>query len=636
MTARLIPFLRRRVVVSDWTQAELAEFYRVEASLLAAGMRVEADRGVTDEGEPWFVFCHADGEQDVIIHFARLGGSYLVGTPSLGRDVGNSETGDDFRALVQRLLAQHDAIAAQRRAGEGKGNVVLHPAAMLWVLVALAFLKSSDARAFDGANHNGAPGSATPGAAHTGSTQVGPGEDAAAQQAGRGTPAADPLTMLAGYALQSVMIAWASTLGPLSAETHLASRQGALESWLGKEPPADPFIATVTITAAPAPEDSGHAGPGTPAAGPTGAGSVTETATDAVPVWHASDITPGHTTVAPVPDMAVQAAGVHAMPEPLPTQAIIDLQAPMPIPEAQQVLAAAGAGDLLKDASIVAAPPDAIATVLDHAAHLSGAAADTAAEQAVLQAEATLAAAAAPTASDAAPIVTQDATAHTSIATPATIGATAASTGTDADAHAATGSSATGATGHATDGASVTTASAPLTTPAVTTAALTTPAVTTPALTTSAATTADATHDTTVAPAQAADATPAVAPASTPIAPPASVSTAATDPAAHPTSTALVVPTPVSATTLQETTAPPPAALDQQKIALATSAVHEFLSEIPQAQTMLVQNTLVVYDPAAISDLAHVQAITFDFSDNSHISLIGLPSELAYALAGHA
>jgi len=39
VTAFVVPFLRKKVGVADWTQAELAEFYRVEAALIAAGMR---------------------------------------------------------------------------------------------------------------------------------------------------------------------------------------------------------------------------------------------------------------------------------------------------------------------------------------------------------------------------------------------------------------------------------------------------------------------------------------------------------------------------------------------------------------------------------------------------------------------
>jgi hypothetical protein len=93
-----------------------------------------------------------------------------------------------------------------------------------------------------------------------------------------------------------------------------------------------------------------------------------------------------------------------------------------------------------------------------------------------------------------------------------------------------------------------------------------------------------------------------------------------------------IIPAPVKA-------AVPPSsalALDQAELTIATSAVHQFLMEVPLAKTVVSQNALVVYDPlAADIDLVHLKAVTFDFSDGSHISLVGSPAELAYALAGH-
>ena len=55
----------------DWTAQELAEFYRVEAALVTSGMRVESERGLSDEGDPWFIFCRSE-DKEVIAHFARI------------------------------------------------------------------------------------------------------------------------------------------------------------------------------------------------------------------------------------------------------------------------------------------------------------------------------------------------------------------------------------------------------------------------------------------------------------------------------------------------------------------------------------------------------------------------------------
>lgn len=46
--------------IRDWTNQELANLFRVKHLLDAAGVICEIDRGLTDEGEPWFVFCRSN------------------------------------------------------------------------------------------------------------------------------------------------------------------------------------------------------------------------------------------------------------------------------------------------------------------------------------------------------------------------------------------------------------------------------------------------------------------------------------------------------------------------------------------------------------------------------------------------
>src|SRR5258705_11940563 len=80
----------------DWSQRELAEFYRVEDALTKSGVGISTDRGLTDEGEPWFVFFRQDNEE-VIVHFARIGGEYVVAsnfTEAVAR-------GRNFQTLVR-------------------------------------------------------------------------------------------------------------------------------------------------------------------------------------------------------------------------------------------------------------------------------------------------------------------------------------------------------------------------------------------------------------------------------------------------------------------------------------------------------------------------------------------------------
>ena len=81
-----------------WPERELPHFHRVANVLWEAGLRVETDSGVTDEGEPWFVFLDESGE--VIAHFATIGGTYVVCAPFLN----GALRGRVFSDLVARFL----------------------------------------------------------------------------------------------------------------------------------------------------------------------------------------------------------------------------------------------------------------------------------------------------------------------------------------------------------------------------------------------------------------------------------------------------------------------------------------------------------------------------------------------------
>jgi hypothetical protein len=138
MTAQVFSFFRRPAAPRDWSTQELAEFYRVEAALIQAGLSVVSERGLTDEGEPWFVFCREE-DDEVIIHFARLDGRYLISAPGYC----GTAMGRDFRSLARATIERHP-ILQPRPKGD---NLFLHPAALLIVLVASALLKSGHAAA---------------------------------------------------------------------------------------------------------------------------------------------------------------------------------------------------------------------------------------------------------------------------------------------------------------------------------------------------------------------------------------------------------------------------------------------------------------------------------------------------------
>ncbi|GJD57306.1 hypothetical protein [Methylobacterium dankookense] len=161
----VVPFLRPAAArPGSWSQQELAEFYRVEAALIRAGIGIASEHGLSDEGEPWFVFCRPDG--DAIIHFARIDGSYLIASEVLDRPV----RGADFRALIDQIARLHPDLLPIPAAAAGT-KLVVHPAALLAALVAAAALSLSaeDAHAGEiGAGPEGAfplPASGAAGAA---------------------------------------------------------------------------------------------------------------------------------------------------------------------------------------------------------------------------------------------------------------------------------------------------------------------------------------------------------------------------------------------------------------------------------------------------------------------------------------
>jgi hypothetical protein len=136
-SALVLPFFRRSSRSSDWSPQEIAEFYRVESALVQSGLSVTTDRGISDEGDPWFVFCRADNDE-VIAHFARIDYEYVVAS-SFQR---GAVRGRDFRAVIRDLMDLHPLMMpVKRKAGQ---KVFLHPSALLLALLASAYFHSSE------------------------------------------------------------------------------------------------------------------------------------------------------------------------------------------------------------------------------------------------------------------------------------------------------------------------------------------------------------------------------------------------------------------------------------------------------------------------------------------------------------
>ncbi|WP_299794105.1 hypothetical protein [uncultured Marivita sp.] len=131
----------------DWSNQELATLFRVKHILDAAGIVSETERGLSDEGDPWFVFCHEDG--NVFIHFCRIDGLYVLDSPNLNQPL----RGHDFEALISDFTRRevpsgnlengttdnHRVVRLERG-----GKVRLHPSTLLAALVWTLFLDSED------------------------------------------------------------------------------------------------------------------------------------------------------------------------------------------------------------------------------------------------------------------------------------------------------------------------------------------------------------------------------------------------------------------------------------------------------------------------------------------------------------
>jgi len=146
---QVLSFFRPQRVAGDWSQQELAEFYRVEAALVNSGISICTDRGLSDEGDPWFVFCRQDNDE-VIVHFARIDGEYVIVSNLTDRVF----RGREFNGLVRELLHDHPYILP--KANSRRSTVFLHPAALLAALVVTGYVKSAEvSSAPDDANRSG-------------------------------------------------------------------------------------------------------------------------------------------------------------------------------------------------------------------------------------------------------------------------------------------------------------------------------------------------------------------------------------------------------------------------------------------------------------------------------------------------
>jgi hypothetical protein len=130
MTRAVLQWPGRRGTRAGWTNDERAELYRVEHALTQAAVRVETDCGLSDEGDPWFVFCRPDGQ--VVVHIARIDGLYHLHCLMLPQPLKSPS----FAALARTYVAT----LPQPQCRQRSGAVVAHPSALLSLLVAAAII----------------------------------------------------------------------------------------------------------------------------------------------------------------------------------------------------------------------------------------------------------------------------------------------------------------------------------------------------------------------------------------------------------------------------------------------------------------------------------------------------------------
>ena len=157
MAARVVLSFRLHRRTCDWTPAEIAELYRIEHSLVQARLAVLTDRGITDDGDPWFVFCRADGE--VFAHIARFDGEYHLFSPALPSPL----RGRVFSDLSKSFVNQIPLHIPVRSGGDNK--LFVHPAATLAIIIGTILIACDDSCLFPDASHRKAahiPGHGSP------------------------------------------------------------------------------------------------------------------------------------------------------------------------------------------------------------------------------------------------------------------------------------------------------------------------------------------------------------------------------------------------------------------------------------------------------------------------------------------
>lgn len=136
----------------DWSQQEVADFYRAHGLLVQNGISIGIDRGLSDENEPWMVFFD-EMSQDVFLHVARINHHCFLICDPLNLRL----NAPDIKSLIERFetsVRKYLEINA-----ENSKNVLIHPAARIIMSISAVFLlfklENSEAKAYGAPNKIG-------------------------------------------------------------------------------------------------------------------------------------------------------------------------------------------------------------------------------------------------------------------------------------------------------------------------------------------------------------------------------------------------------------------------------------------------------------------------------------------------
>lgn len=119
--------------IRDWSQQELADFYRAHRLLVENGVGIGMDRGISDAGDPWMAF-YDSSTQDVFMHVARIERSCVLLCDQFNIRIVSPNVAD----LIARFEIEVQSLLRFRQ--EKHSNILLHPSARIIMSITALFL----------------------------------------------------------------------------------------------------------------------------------------------------------------------------------------------------------------------------------------------------------------------------------------------------------------------------------------------------------------------------------------------------------------------------------------------------------------------------------------------------------------